>query len=104
MRHQGVRWVFLAFILMLPMLMQAVSSRPAEPGVPAAGSFLWPTEAVLLGGLVIAGCQRRRLLDEAHLGGGNPPAPRVRAPRPHVALAAFLPNRRLVASWTRPRV
>ena len=100
MRHRGSRVVVLGLILAFPILVHTVSA-PGFGGVAglfSAGSPLLGVEMLLVGGLVFASRERRRLfllVDNARLGSGTVPVP---APAPHLASAgASSPARRTVA-------
>ena len=88
MRNRGLGLAFLAMIFVFPLLVSAVSPRPLgrsqrelRAGIPVLG-----TEMVLLGGLIYANRERRRLLElelALELERGETDRPRSDLSRPH---------------------
>lgn len=91
MRHTWVRRVFIGLILAFPLLM-SVAAAPTERGVRSALPIV-AVELVLVGGLLFARRERRRLLVE--LEAARTAAPRrVVVSRPSAALVNSKP-----AAW-----
>jgi hypothetical protein len=101
MRNRWARWVVLTLIVAFPLLLSAASAQGQGGGFPRtlrASAPILAVEMVLVGGLVFASRERRRLLVELDAARSRPRS----IASPSAALTGLkMPTRRSVTGWVR---